>query len=104
MSSFTYVLNGASLISIGGFLTALPMLQDVASLRLVMAPKSIVAKEVINKLAPIPVHQMNMFSSLSALLGTPGQANYVIANLQINEVSHQQHGKGKCLKSYEASL
>ena len=60
-------------------------MQDVASMRLVMAPKSIVAKEMINNFAPIPVHQWNMFSSLSALLGTPGQANYVVANLQINE-------------------
>ena len=83
--------------------TLLVIMQDISSMRLVMAPKTIVAKEMISRFAPIPVHQWNMFSSLSALLGTPGQANYVVANLQINEVSHQQHGKGRCTKSHEAS-
>ena len=63
-----------------------------------MAPKSIAARGMITAFASIPVHQWNMFSSLSAFLGTPGQANYVAANLQINEVSHQQCGKGTFLK------
>lgn len=77
-------------------------MQDVSSLRVVMAPKIIAARGMITAFASVPVHQWNMFSSLSALLGTPGQANYVAANLQINEVSHQQHGKGRSLKKYAA--
>ena len=60
-----------------------------------MAPKSIVAKRMMMAWASTPIHQWNMFSSLSALLGTPGQANYVAANLQVNEISHQHHVKGK---------
>ena len=63
-----------------------------------MAPKSIVAQQMMMAFAPIPIRQWNIFSSLSALLGTPGQANYVAANLQLNEISQQQHGKGEFLK------
>jgi len=69
--------------------------QGLSSLRIVMAPKIVVAQKMFKTFATIPLGKWTHFSSLSALLGTPGQANYAAANLQINEFSHQQQGSGK---------
>ena len=69
--------------------------QGLSSLRNVMAPKIVVAQKMAETFSSMPLDEWTHFSSLSALLGTPGQANYAAANLQINEFSHQQEGSGK---------
>jgi hypothetical protein len=60
-----------------------------------MASKLMIANTMASAFSPQPIQQWTMFSSLSALVGTPGQANYAAANLQINEFSKSQEQMGE---------
>lgn len=60
-----------------------------------MAPKTVAARAMTEAFLAQPILQWTMFSSLTALVGTPGQANYAAANLQLNELSRIQHNSGE---------
>ena len=75
-------------------------LKDLHSMRITMASKLVAGNTMANAFSPQPIQQWTMFSSLSALVGTPGQANYAAANLQINEFSKSQEQMGEKLWFY----
>lgn len=73
--------------AVSGLLHAGAVLQDgllhqqtAASLRAVLAPKVAGALRLLGPAAAMPLHGTVLFSSLTALLGTPGQSNYAAAN------------------------
>ena len=66
-------------------------------LRQVMAPKADSAQRLGSMSWGYPVSANLGFSSLSALLGTAGQANYVAANLMLNALALEQQSQGKSL-------
>ena len=72
--------------------------QSAASLRAVMAPKLLAAQRLAAASAAEPVGCWALFSSLSALLGTPGQANYAAANAQLNVLAHAQEQAGEHIR------
>lgn len=63
---------------------ALLSAQTVASLRAVFAPKVTGALRLGRAAAAMPLQAAVHFSSLSALLGTPGQSNYAAANAALD--------------------
>ena len=66
--------------------------QTAASLRAAIAPKLVAAQTLRAACAGDPVHRWALFSSLTALLGTAGQANYAAANAQLDAwAAAQQH-------------
>ena len=69
--------------------------QSAASLRAVTAPKLLAAQRLGAACAAEPVGCWALFSSLSALLGTPGQANYAAANAQLNALADAQGQAGE---------
>ena len=68
--------------------------QDICSLRIVTAPKTEGAYTMAMAMVAQPVLAWTMFSSITALTGTPGQANYAAANMQLNEVSKHHRNAG----------
>lgn len=61
--------------------------QTLARLRRVVAPKLHAAQGVVGVTWGMPLAVVSLFSSLSALLGTPGQANYAAGNAALNQLS-----------------
>ena len=70
------------------------IVQDISGLRIVTAPKAEGAFTLAMAMAARPVLAWTMFSSITALTGTPGQANYAAANMQLNEVSKRHRNAG----------
>ena len=65
--------------------------QNAASLRAVLAPKAGAARHLAAAQWALPVADSVAFSSMSALLGTPRQANYAAANAVLDaEAEHAQ--------------
>ena len=69
--------------------------QGPTSLRAVIAPKLLAAQRLAAACAAEPVGCWALFSSLSALLGTPGQANYAAANAQLDAYAGAQNHAGE---------
>jgi len=69
------IIHGAGVLS-DGFL----MNQDMASFEKVMAPKLVGAWNLHMATQQMPLDFFVLFSSLSSLLGAPGQSNYAAAN------------------------
>lgn len=80
----TCVLHAAAVLS-----DAVLSRQSAAGLRLVMAPKSIGALRILNLSQGAPLQQLVHFSSLTALMGNHGQANYAAANCILDELSQK---------------
>lgn len=79
----------------GGVLKDASLLrQTAASVRTVFAPKLGFMARALAVLQLQTVHAVNLFSSVSAFLGSPGQANYAAANCALNAwaASIQQQG------------
>ena len=80
----------------GGIIRDAPLSkQTVASLREVMAPKWHAAASLASLSWAHPVSADVSFSSLSALLGTAGQANYAAANLMLNSRAEERQSCGE---------
>jgi acyl transferase domain-containing protein/NAD(P)-dependent dehydrogenase (short-subunit alcohol dehydrogenase family) len=65
--------------------------------RTVLAPKILGALHLHQALAALPPQQLQRFiccSSVSALVGNPGQANYVVANNWLDEFCHWRRRQG----------
>jgi KR domain len=67
---------------------ALLVRQTAASLRIVAAPKAVSAANLRRAFGASPVRADVLFSSIAALLGTPGQSNYAMANEELNVFAH----------------
>lgn len=55
----------------------------------VLAPKAMAGQNLVDFLALSPQVQQVMFSSVSALLGSPGQSNYSAANSILDAMASQ---------------
>lgn len=87
--AITFVLHAAAVLS-----DAVLSRQTAAGLRLVMAPKSIGALRVLSISQGSPLQQLVHFSSLTALMGNHGQANYAAANCVLDELSQKTLNHG----------
>jgi acyl transferase domain-containing protein len=65
-----------------------------ASLKQVIAPKAIGAWNLHKQTQELPLDFFILYSSLAATIGNPGQANYVAANMFLNELSFYRHARG----------
>lgn len=69
----------------GGLLKdGIMMKQTVESVRAVLAPKLGFLQHASAIMTAQPINQLNLFSSVSAFLGSPGQANYAAANMVLD--------------------
>lgn len=70
------------------------VLKGCKEFRQVIAPKALASANLARATSGFPVKNWTHFSSLSAFLGTPGQANYAIANAQLNTWARLQRQQG----------
>lgn len=85
----------AAVMHAGGVLQdGILLKQSAASVRAVLAPKLRFMQHAASAARLQPVRAVNLFSSVSAFLGSPGQANYAAANSALNAWAEllQQHG------------
>ena len=85
----------AAVMHAGGVLQdGILLKQSAASVRAVLAPKLRFMQHAASALRLQPVRAVNLFSSVSAFLGSSGQANYAAANSALNAWAEllQQHG------------
>ena len=68
--------------------------QDMASFEKVMAPKLAGAWYLHQETKDLPLDMFVLFSSLSSLLGAPGQANYAAANAFLDGLAAYRRGLG----------
>ena len=79
----------------GGVIRDAPLAkQTAAALREVMAPKQHASARLASTAWALPLSADVGFSSLSALLGTAGQANYAAANLMLNAHAEERQSQG----------
>ena len=71
--------------------------QTAASLRAVMAPKASAALHLAQSIWGQPIARSVAFSSMSGLLGTPGQANYAAANSMLDALAARSMAAGERL-------
>ena len=69
--------------------------QTPGSMRAVFAPKVIAAQHMQQALQQQPVTRQVLFSSVSALLGAPGQLNYAAANAAMDSMAGGWQGEGR---------
>ena len=85
----------AAVMHAGGVLQdGILLKQSAASVRAVLAPMLRFMQHAASAARLQPVRAVNLFSSVSAFLGSPGQANYAAANSALNAWAQllQQHG------------
>lgn len=91
----------AAIMHAGGVLqdAMLPQ-QTVKSIRAVLAPKLCFMAHAMHTLQLEAVQAVNLFSSVAAFIGSPGQANYAAANSALDcwaAVLQQRGTAGKCV-------
>ena len=69
--------------------------QSARGLQLVYAPKVHGLQRLAEATLSAPLKQMVLFSSIAALLGSPGQANYSAANTTLDALAHQCSLRGR---------
>lgn len=67
--------------------------QMVASLRQVLAPKASGTRNLSEACVAAPLDGFALFSSIAALLGNAGQANYAAANAVLDAAAAQQQSQ-----------
>ena len=65
--------------------------EDLAA---VLAPKMVGAWNLHLQTRDLPLDCFTMFSSISSVVGTPGQANYAAANAFLDALAHHRHAEG----------
>jgi NAD(P)-dependent dehydrogenase (short-subunit alcohol dehydrogenase family) len=86
----------AAVLHAGGLLQdAVVLKQSSSSLRAVFAPKLAFLQQVTAAVALQPLQHVNLFSSVSAFLGSPGQSNYAAANMGLNAWAQQLQAQGQ---------
>lgn len=75
--------------------------QSAASLRAALAPKAGTAACLAASTFAQPLAGTTAFSSLSGLLGTPGQANYAAANSALDALAEHSQAAGAFLPLLE---
>ncbi|WP_348262267.1 SDR family NAD(P)-dependent oxidoreductase [Telmatobacter sp. DSM 110680] len=80
----------AAMVLDDGILTHL----NVVRFRSVLAPKAIGAWNLHTALAKVHLDHFVLFSSISALIGTPGQGNYAAANSFLDALAHHRRSLG----------
>lgn len=84
-SSTTACRQLAAIMHAGGLLQdGMLQAQSAASVRNVFSPKLRFVAHAANAARTHAMHVVNLFSSVSAFLGTPGQSNYAAANSALN--------------------
>jgi acyl carrier protein len=68
--------------------------QDRDRLRRVLAPKVLGALHLDEQTADQPLDFFLLFSSVAAVLGTPGQSNYAAANAFLDSLAGSRRGRG----------
>jgi hypothetical protein len=95
----------AMVLHAGGVIRDAPLSkQTMSKLRETLAPKWDAARELSALNWARPIVAESSFSSLSALLGTAGQANYAAANMALNALSQQNQSRGEFLSSRRGSV
>lgn len=87
--AMTGILHAAAVLS-----DAILARQTAAGFRLVMAPKYSGARCVLSASRALPLQRVINFSSLTALLGNQGQANYAAANGTLDDISQEAFSTG----------
>lgn len=84
-----------------GIMHAAMVLDDVSLLQMnqenfkkVMAPKVIGAWNLHSQTANLPLDLFILFSSISSIVGNPGQGNYVAANAFLDALAHHRRAQG----------
>lgn len=86
----------------GGSLSdALISSQTPSCIRAVLAPKATAWKLLSSSLASQPLATQHLFSSVAALLGSPGQANYAAANAYLDAAAVVQQQQGLAVQSVQ---
>jgi acyl transferase domain-containing protein/NADPH:quinone reductase-like Zn-dependent oxidoreductase/NAD(P)-dependent dehydrogenase (short-subunit alcohol dehydrogenase family)/acyl carrier protein len=94
-------LNGGARLPLAGVFHAAMVLDDGpirtldrGRLRRVLAPK-IDGARALDRLTRVePIEHFVLFSSVSAVLGNPNQANYAAANAYLDALAHRRRGQG----------
>ena len=67
---------------------------DAESFRRVLAPKVLGAWNLHTLTADLPLDFFVVFSSVASVLGSPGQANYAVANAFLDGLAHHRRAQG----------
>ena len=90
------------LLHAGGLLRDAPVgLQSAGGFRAVLGPKVVGLQNLLRSTAGAHLQAVKLFSSIAALLGSPGQLNYSAANGHLDFMAHQLRGAGAAAVSVQ---